>query len=65
MNYMIVNGKKSTVTETVNEMMKDGWEPCGGISITNNGETKYFYAQAMVASKELMAKMKDLDECQS
>lgn len=50
MDYMIVSGKKETVTKTVNEIMKDGWRPCGGISITNNGLNvdKYFYSQAMI-----------------
>lgn len=47
---MIVSGKQSTVIEAVNGMIKDGWEPCGGISITNNGLNvdKYFFAQAMI-----------------
>lgn len=40
------------ITSNVQHMMKDGWEPLGGVSIAlaknDDGETVIHYAQALV-----------------
>jgi hypothetical protein len=49
--YQIVSGlDPAVVAEKVNGLLKNGFEPLGGLSMTANNE-KPFYAQAMVKYK--------------
>jgi hypothetical protein len=53
--YQIVSGlDPAVVAEKVNALLKDRFEPLGGLSITANNE-KPFYAQAMVKYKSVGA----------
>ncbi len=56
MEYTIVTGKfLSQIISHVNEKIKDGWTPQGGISesVVDSGAPDTFFIQAMIKKQEI------------
>ncbi len=54
MNYRIVEAKDTEGLETeVNEMIRDGWTPLGGVSVVNSQANTYawWFYQAMTRDR--------------
>ena len=56
MKYTVINAFRLTnLIEDVNDLIKEGWEPLGGISGTVNSKTedlyRHQYCQAMINNK--------------
>lgn len=48
MKYTVAFGETDKITDLVNDMMEDGWEPQGGVSIVNDPLVGYIAFQAMI-----------------
>jgi hypothetical protein len=49
MEYTVIfNEKLEKLINQVNQALKSGWRPLGGIAVTNEGLIFFYYYQAMV-----------------
>lgn len=48
MRYTVVFGGPDELTNIVNDKMKDGWEPQGGVIVVNDSAVGYIAFQAMI-----------------
>ena len=48
MNYTVAFGSTDKLTDIVNGMIQDGWEPQGGVSLVNDPGVGCIVFQAMV-----------------
>lgn len=52
MKYKIAFGDTDKITDIVNDMIQDGWEPQGSVSIVNDSLVGYIVFQAMIKRDE-------------
>lgn len=48
MEYTVAFGGTDKLTDIVNDLIQDGWEPQGGVSIVNDSLVGYIAFQAMI-----------------
>lgn len=48
MNYTVAFGSTDKLTDIVNGMIQDGWEPQGGVCVVNDPMVGYIAFQAMI-----------------
>mgnify|MGYP003302145704 CR=1 FL=1 len=48
MKYKVVFGSTDKFVDLVNDMIRDGWEPQGGVSVVNDSMVGYIAFQAMI-----------------
>jgi len=53
MKYLVVEAQSAEeLQQKVQEFMKEGWEPLGGLAVANNGSLNWWYYQAMLLRSE-------------
>lgn len=48
MEYTVAFGGTGELTDIVNDMIRDGWEPQGGVFIVNDSMVGFIVFQAMI-----------------
>ena len=48
MEYTVAFGGTEKLTDIVNDMIRDGWEPQGGVFVVNDSLVGYIVFQAMI-----------------